>query len=184
MSNILKKLKRDKRKKKEYPFVVHQCPIKCTCETCRAKMNEENEDNWLYPTHTHGLNTIFMPDMVIDPLSFGMQNVNIINEVYEYLIRPENKDMVPRILNGETIATPMSDMDKMSKFTPSAYEGSKDLVLCLRAVYRDFEAIKQAYNTNDFSIEELPEDFPFLQIYVLGDDFALEDEYYKGGVAY
>jgi len=49
----------------------------------------------------------------------------------------------------------------------------------LRRVYPDFEGIKLAY-----SHDKIIPDGWFIQIYVEGDDFALTDDYYRGGITW
>ena len=56
----------------------------------------------------------------------------------------------------------------------------ESLVYCYRRVYPEFEMVKQAYAFKDPS-EADPKSW-FVQIYIEGDDFALTDEYYCGGV--
>ena len=164
-------------RKKKIPFIIHYCGTKqeCMCEKCRK---EEEDSGGLFPTHTHGLNKLDKPEMLIDPLAFGKYNANIINDVYDYLTSPKRETLITDIITGKTVEVKLSELDETSFLTKNAYEGEKDLTICIRVVYSDFEAVKEAYG------EGLPPDLPFLQLYVLGDDFALEDEYYEGGVTW
>ena len=169
-------------KKKKRPFIIHYCGTKqeCTCEKCKK---EEEDSGGLFPTHTHGLNKIDQPEMLIDPIAFTKYNANIINDVYDYLNAPKKKNLIPDIIAGKTIEVKLSELDETSFLTLNLYEGKnsyekKNLTICIRVVYSDFEAVKEAYGYG------IPLDLPFLQLYVLGDDFALEDEYYRGGVTW
>lgn len=129
-----------------------------------------------FPTHTHGLADIGMPEFLIDPLAFGPEgNGQRINAIYDHLVKPGNKCKLGAIKNGKTLKLTMHDMHP-KKFE----EGSEPYVYCLRRVYPDFEAVKHAY-----CIEQPKDVDPntwFVQIYVEGDHFALTDEYYRGGV--
>ena len=58
----------------------------------------------LYPTHTHGLHEIGMPEIIFDPLAFGVKgNAKRINAAYKYLIRPENDGVLEVIKNGASL---------------------------------------------------------------------------------
>ena len=168
-------MKKDKKRNRMPPFIVHWCS-NTACENCAKKYGPENHS--LFPTHTHGMCDTGKPEFFIDPLAFGKANVNLINDVYWYLMKSSNKNLLPRILDGEIITLKMSDLDDTASFTPSTYEGDKNLALCLRVVYSDFQAIKEAYG------EDVPIEVPFVQIWVDGDGFALEDEYYLDGVTW
>ena len=164
-------------KKKKRPFIIHYCGTKqeCTCEKCKK---EEEDSGGLFPTHTHGLNKVDKPEMLIDPLAFAKYNATLINDVYDYLTSSKRKDLITDIITGKTVEVKLSELDETSFLTMNSYEGKKDLTICIRVVYSDFEAVKEAYG------EGIPPDLPFLQLYVLGDDFALEDDYYRGGVTW
>lgn len=150
-------LKNSGRKKR--PYEIHGC-----------------KDMPAFPTHTHGLSDVGMPEFLIDPLAFGpVGNGQRINAVYDYLTKPRNKGKIEAIKNGQTLKLTMHDMH-LKKFKAE----SRPHVYCLRRVTPDFEAVKQAYCI------EKPEDVDanawYIQIYVEGDHFALTDEYYRGGV--
>lgn len=155
--------------KKKRPFIVHYCGTKqeCTCEECKK---EEEESGGLFPTHTHGLDKLHQPEIFIDPLAFDKYNATLINNVYDYLIK---KDLIQNIIDGEIIKISIHRLDKKHILIPRI---KKDLVICMRIVYSDFEAVKLAYG------EGVAPGVPFIQLYVLGDDFALTNEYYYGGV--
>ena len=152
----MKKKKKTGRAKKtgnSYPFVIHGC-----------------KDLPAFPTHTHGLMEVGIPEFLMDPAAFGAEgNGHIINLAYEYFSKLENKDKLDRILNGEIIKLTYTDL-RPGKSDMSPY------VYCFRRVSTDFEAVKQAYPEYEGM------DGWFIQIWVEGDDFALTDEYYKGGV--
>lgn len=127
-----------------------------------------------FPTHTHGLTEIGMPEFIIDPLAFGPAgNCLRIDACYDYFMIPRNKQLLEDIKNGNTLKLKLNDMHP-GKFV------REDYVYCLRQVYPSFQAVKEAY-----FIEELRYLLPnawFVQIYVEGDEFALTDDYYRDGV--
>jgi len=140
----------------DFPYIIHACP-----PTVDA-----------YPTHTHGLTEIGMPEFIVDPLAFGPQgNAQLINDSYLYLYRPENTDALDLIMKGETVTINSKELDP-------ARSGEHNI--CFRMVGIDFEAVKQAYEGLD--LEKIADVISFIQIYVEGDNFALDDDYYKGGV--
>ena len=143
---------------KELPFIIHGC----------------SHDYESFPTHTHGLTAIGLPELLIDPLAFGKEwNAFLINDSYFYLTHPEKTDLIPLILGGETVTVKLRTL---SPFIPA-----DDLTICFREVTPQFEAVKLAYD--GVNINELNE-MQFIQIYVEGDDFALDDGYYIGGVTW
>jgi len=148
----------NKRKRKR-PYIIHCC-----------------EGMPAFPTHTHGLADVGMPEFLIDPLAFGpVGNGQRINAVYDYLVKPRNRFKLEAIKNGTTLKLTAHDM------RPKKFEkGDEPYIYCLRRVTPDFEAVKQAY------LIEKPEDVEpnawYIQIYVEGDHFALTDEYFRGGV--
>ena len=141
---------------KDFPYIIHACP-----PTVGA-----------YPTHTHGLTEIGMLEFIVDPLAFGPQgNAQLINDSYLYLYRPENTDALDLIMKGETVTINSKELDPV-------WSGEHNI--CFRMVGIDFEAVKQAYDGLD--LDKTADVISFIQIYVEGDDFALDDDYYKGGV--
>ncbi len=151
-----KKLKNKHKGKFKYPFIIHAA----------ALTSEESP----FPTHTHGLYEIGMPEMLIDPLAFGPEgNGGRINSFYKYFMTSEGSKKLKEILSGETIKLTLKDIRP---------NGDDPYVYCFREVTSEFEGVKISYDTGD----GIPEDMRFIQIYVEGDDFALKDEYYKNGV--
>ena len=143
---------------KELPFIIHGCV----------------HDYESFPTHTHGLTAIGLPEILIDPLAFGYEwNGCLINDSYFYLTHPEKTDLIPLILGGETVVVKLKTLNP---FFPA-----EDLNICFRTVTHEFEAVNQAYE--GVALNELAE-MRFIQIYVEGDDFALDDDYYRGGVTW
>jgi len=143
---------------KELPFIIHACP----------------PTKGAYPTHTHGLTEIELPEFIVDPLAFGPQgNARLINASYRYLSMPENAEILNSIMSGENITINSKTLD------PS-YDGTHNF--CFRRVGIDFEAVKQAYVGLDLG--KIADVISFIQIYVEGDDFALNDDYYKDGVTW
>ena len=140
----------------DFPYIIHACP-----PTVDA-----------YPTHTHGLTEIGMPEFIVDPLAFGPQgNSQLINDSYQYLSSPEHADVLDLIRKGKTVTVNSKELDP-------ARSGEHNI--CFRVVGIDFEAVKQAYEGLD--LEKIADVISFIQIYVEGDNFALDDDYYKGGV--
>jgi hypothetical protein len=135
---------------------------------------EASADMPAFSTHTHGLTELGWPEFLIDHLAFGgNQNSGLINASYEYFIKPENAGQLDAIRKGETVKLKGPDL-KPSYGHPDPH------IYCYRRVCPEFEMVKKAY------VIESPEDIDpamwFVQIYVEGDDFALTDEYYKGGI--
>ena len=146
-----------KKKPSKFPFVIHA--------TDKAP---------LYPTHTHGFTELGMPEFLMDPLSFGPKGTgNQIYVSYKYFEKSENRAKLESIQNGETLKLTKNDLAPEQK-------GHNPYVYCYRRVYPEFEMVRMAY------VIESPEDIDpnmwFVQIYVEGDDFALTDDYYKGGI--
>lgn len=130
-------------------------------------------DRPVFPTHSHGMTEIGMPEFLMDPLALGADgNANRIVWSYDYFRKPINRDRLEAIEKGETFKLNIQDLKSDAKKEP--------LVYCYRRVYPEFEMVKQAYNLKD------PADVDpkawFVQIYIEGDDFALTDEYYRGGI--
>jgi hypothetical protein len=149
--------KRKKRNKKmrigRYPFTIHADPL---------------QESTAYPTHTHGLTEIGMPEFIMDPLSFGGEgNCSLINHSYRYF--KKNKKDLQTVLNGKTLKFPINKISPKWKNAPI-------YTICFRRVPNTFEAVKLAYPAG-----VLPE-MKFIQIWIDGDDYALTDEYYRGGV--
>ena len=143
----------------KYPFIVEAC-----------------EDIPAFPTHTHGLTEIGWPEFFIDSFAFGQQgNARRINHAYEYFKRPDNIDALRSILAGKTVKVTGKDL--------GLQEDPRDLhVYCFREAPYTFEAVKLAYPTEE-GVDLSQLGMRFVQIYVEGDeDFALNDDYYKGGV--
>lgn len=141
-----------------YPHIIHAVPPSC--------MDPH------YPTHTHGLNNIGMPEFIMDPLAFGGKgNGQRINAAFKYFIKPENDHLFQDILVGKIIKLPAAALDSRFAGEPYTY--------CFREVSAEFEAVKSAYGPG---IADVKPEVRFIQIWVDGDDFALEDDYYVGGV--
>jgi len=158
MSKKKKKAKASHKKEAaKWPYVIHA-----------------TDKSPLYPTHTHGMTELGIPEFLMDPLSFGPNGTgNRINASYEYFNRPENKEKFEAVKNGETVKLRLCDLapDKC---------GEDPYVYCFRRVYPEFEMVKQAYCVE--SPEDVDPRMSFIQIYVEGDDYVLTDAYYKGGI--
>jgi hypothetical protein len=144
-----------------YPYMIHACPL--------------SDKDFPYPTHTHGLYDLGLPEFIIDPLAFGGEGNGLrINSAFRYFMNPLNAGQLDAVLSGQIIKLtgPQLDPKYMLK-DPYTY--------CFRKIYADFEAVKQAYGKGVVSLVPAME---FIQIWVDGDDYALTDEYYLGGVTW
>ena len=152
------KTKEKKEMEVKYPFFMHGTPLGMTNA---------------YPTHTHGLTEVGWPEFFIDPLAFGLNgNGGRIQAIYRFLSKPGNRAKLEAVLNGKIVEITDQDLLPWSKM-------EKCHTYCLREVSRSFEGVKLAY-PGQAEDESVP--MRFVQIWVKGDDFALTDEYYKGGV--
>jgi hypothetical protein len=125
----------------------------------------------LFPTHTHGLTEMGMPEFLIDPLAFGAEgNAKRIIDAYRYFSKAKNADRLEDIRCGLTVRLTANDL--VPEFT-----GEHPYVYCFRKVSPDFEGVKLAYYLDDTDSQMW-----FIQIYVEGDDYVLTDEYYRGGI--
>ena len=142
-----------------YPYTIHAWPTWST--------------ELPFPTHTHGLYDLGLPEFIMDPLAFGgIGNGQRINSAFDHLIDPQNFAHLEDILNGQTIKLTGPQLDpRYMMDDPYAYG--------LREVPSSFEAVRQAYGSD---IAYFIPPMRFIQIWVDGDDFALTDEYYRGGV--
>ena len=108
----------------------------------------------------------------MDPLAFGPKgNILTINSVYVYLSNNINTGSLDAIKKGQAVKLTTKDL------YPDINIGT-NYVYCLRRVNRGFEAVKLAYE------EGTHPGMWFVQIYVEGDDFALTDDYFRGGVTF
>lgn len=150
---------RKSKSKSKYPHVIHSCP----------KLPG-------YPPHTHGLTKVGLPEFLIDPLAFGPKgNAGVINRAYDFFVKPENKPKLAALLSGQTIKLTGKDLRPES-------DGPDPLIYCFREVPPTFEAVNQAYETKKYGLQ-IP-GMRFVQIWIEGDDFALEDTYFEGGVKF
>ena len=139
-----------------YPFIVHAAP--------------PWDEDPPYPTHTHGLTQIGMPEFLMDPLAFGGGgNCDRINYSFDFFMDPQNNHLLQDILNGKVIKLPAADLSPNLKSEPYTY--------CFREVTPEFEAVKLAYGSGVAYV--IPR-MRFIQIWVDGDDYALTNEYYRG----
>lgn len=124
-----------------------------------------------FPTHTHGLYELNVPEFIYDPLAFGAEgNARRIFDAYNYLNRPENAGALDDIKGGATLKL-------TAKALRPYFDGPHPYTYCLRLVNRNFEGVKLAYFP-----DEIEPDMLFIQMYTDGDNFALMDDYYRGGV--
>jgi hypothetical protein len=160
VKRLRKKLHR--KKKGKYPFTIDACPSSHKSQ---------------FPTHTHGLAKLGMPEFMMDPFAFGPYgNAARINATYDYFSKAENVDKLAAILNGETVKLTIKDLKPDST-------GDEPYTYCFRAVSADFEGVKLAYPNGNNLVDNIA-NAHIIQIYVEGDTYALTDEYYKGGVTW
>jgi hypothetical protein len=141
-----------------YPYIIHSSPPWA--------------EDPPYPTHTHGLDNLGMPEMIFDPLAFGGKgNGQRINLAFKFFMKPENDHLFQDILAGKVVKLPAAELDPRLSDEPHTY--------CFREVSAEFEAVKEAYGP---AVSEHCPEMRFIQIWVDGDDFALQDWYYEGGI--
>ena len=141
-----------------YPYIIHADPP------------WDNEP--LYPTHTHGLTEIGMPEFIFDPLAFGGGgNAGRINCSFDFFMTPQNNQLLQDILNGEIVKLPAAVLSPNLKSEPYTY--------CFREVPPKFEAVISAYGDG---VADIIPRMRFIQIWVVGDDYVLMDAYYRDGV--
>jgi len=113
----------------------------------------------LYPTHTHGLARVDLPEMFINGSCFGnMGNARVINSLVRYLYL--NEEEWDKCVNGE---------DMEIQLVPK----EPDFILCIRKVERNFAGVTTAYYHDDLKCKT-----GFRQIYVKGDDHVLTDDFF------
>lgn len=109
-----------------------------------------------FPTHTHGLNGITLPEIFINATCFGpMNNARVINFV---------------------VATIASDDDLISKIHAKEeieIELDETMTLVLRPVSNTHMGVLAAYPP-----EEQRKELDFAQLYVKGDDHVLDETYF------
>lgn len=137
----------------DYPFTIEADPLL---------------EDTAFPTHTHGLTEVGMPEFIMDPLSFGGEgNAGLINAAYRYF--KNNMDNLQAVLDGQILKYPID-------FIALGWRNAPVYTICFRRVSPSFEAVKLAYP------QGTSPEMKFIQIWIDGDDFALTDEYYRGGV--
>jgi hypothetical protein len=137
----------------EFPFTIEADPLL---------------EDTAFPTHTHGLTEIGMPEFIMDPTAFGGKgNAGLINAAYRYF--KNNINDLRAVLNGKILKYPID-------IIAIGWRGAPVYTICFRRVPNTFEAVKEAYPIG------LEPDMRFIQIWIDGDDYALTDEYYRGGV--
>jgi len=116
-----------------------------------------NQNN-IFPTHTHGLAGVGLPELFIHAEAFGLvNNANIINGVFVYLC-----------LNP-------AEWNRVAKRIPIEIDiPDSDLILCVRPVGVKFFGVTMSYSPNDI-------DCPtgFAQLYIKGEDHTTTDEYFR-----
>jgi hypothetical protein len=137
------------------PFMIHADPLL---------------EDTAYPTHTHGLTEIGWPEFLMDPLSLGGEgNGAMINNAYFYFIN--KMDELRAILNWQTLKYPVNVISPR-------WQNAPIYTVCFRRVTVTFEAVKLGCPHCTLT------GMKFIQIWIDGDDYALTDEYYRGGVTW
>jgi hypothetical protein len=141
-----------------YPYIIHADP--------------PWDDKPPYPTHTHGLTEIGMPEFIMDPLAFGGDgNAGRINYSFDFFMNPQNNHQLQDILNGKIIKLPAAVLNPNAK--------SESYTYCYREVLPQFEAVILAYG---YGVAYVIPRMRFIQIWVDGDEYVLMDAYYRDGV--
>jgi hypothetical protein len=114
-----------------------------------------------YPTHTHGLCKIGIPELFINHSAFGpTDNAILINMIaMSFMLRPHILEKFKE--------------DKIRVASSGAFE-KDDPVICLRMVEHDFLGVIKAY------VNDRNSSTGYAQLYVKGDDHVLKDEYFEG----
>ena len=135
----------------QFPFIIEADPLL---------------EDTAFPTHTHGLTEVGWPEFIMDPAAFGGEgNAGLINAAYRYF--KNNMNDLRAVLNGKILKYPINII--AIGWRAPVY------TICFRVVPETFEAVKLAYPIG------LEPGMRFIQIWIDGDDFALTDEYYRGG---
>ncbi len=123
--------------------------------------NPNNE----FPTHSHGLEKVKMPEMFINALAYGhVENAKVINLIFGYFwLNPYALEELKE--KGEI------EVDR--DYTIADTKGAS---LMVRIVPNNFGGVIAAYHDKDLECKT-----GFAQIYVRGDLHVLRDSYYFPG---
>jgi hypothetical protein len=106
----------------EFPFTIEADPLL---------------EDTAFPTHTHGLTEIGMPEFIMDPCSFGGEgNAGLINAAYRYF--RNNTGDLQAVLDGEILKYPIN-------FITIGWGDAPNYTICFRRVYETFGAVKLVY---------------------------------------
>jgi hypothetical protein len=118
-------------------------------------------EKYSYPTHTHGLASIGLPEMFINATCFGPYgNAAAINHAFVEIAESDEK--IKAIQEGQEIEISSED------------NGEEIITLMLRPVSNKHMGVLAAYGEN---AENAP--VKFAQLYVKGDDHVLEETYFS-----
>ncbi len=102
-------MKKTKKKNKTSQNIIGKYPFKIHADSLKEAAS--------FPTHTHGLTKIGMPEFIIDPLAFGGKgNAGLINASYRYF--KKNKKDLQDVLNKKTIKLPVNTISPKWKDAP------------------------------------------------------------------
>ena len=153
----MKRLQKETGKKVNAPFIVHASPL---------------HEVPKFPTHTHGLDRLGLPELFMNAFSFGPEGTCAkLNDAFDFLSAESNASYLEKILNGEIVEISSSQLHPKS---------NESYTYCFREVSYDFEAVKQAYPDGQ-NLGNPIRDAHIIQMWVAGDDFVLDETYYFGG---
>lgn len=113
-----------------------------------------------FPTHTHGLDEVDLPELFINAQAFGVEdNAKVINDVVFFLLQNEKE---------------YEEVQERKVTVEVQLWGEDELTLCIRPVDLTFGGVLSAYS----SVEQR-KDLIVSQLYVKGDDFVLDSKYYQ-----
>ncbi|PKN33224.1 MAG: hypothetical protein CVU61_14505 [Deltaproteobacteria bacterium HGW-Deltaproteobacteria-19] len=125
------------------------------------------------PNSTTGLTNIGLPELLMDCMAFGSQgNSTRIELCSHFFCERRNVEKLDDIRNGKTILLTMNDINQ--DIRDMSYQ------LGFRRISPDSEMAKKAYGENA-AILSNPNAW-FVQIYLVGDDHSMTEEYYREGI--
>ena len=114
------------------PYTVHVSPI---------------FDEQQFPTHTHGLTDLGMPEFIGDIFSFGSCGMSSrLHAAYEYFSRPENTKKLGTILTGKKIILTGKELQPDLDYDYEIVYGFEEIPV-------ESEAVKQAYLSKALQLE-------------------------------
>ena len=125
------------------------------------------------PNYTDGLTALGMPEFLIDCMAFGNEaNRFKVKWSYMYLRSAQAGSLLQDLKHGRIITLDWKEV--FPNFLMPAYQ------LGFRRISADSEMAKKAYGENAAILSN--PDAWFVQIYLVGDDHSLTEEYYREGI--